>query len=147
MLNIKFGEDPRAIVDVDAYFDNTFEDEWFDDAVVKQMVLDIDRSEVLSAYSIISPVLGNISHTMLSGGVKTLIQLYKDSTFYPDLITIGPNCQSWLAKISKEKELHASLSGYDLTMESVKEIDAFCLNDNTKINTPKEWRSKMLEFV
>lgn len=43
------------------------------DPVVKQMVLDIDNSEVISNGAIKSPVLGIISPTALSGGVKALI--------------------------------------------------------------------------
>ena len=147
MLSIFFGEDPEAMVSVDANFDFAYYDEWFEDDLVKQMVLDIDGSTVQSAYSIVSPVLGNISVESLSGGVKTLIQFLKDDEFYPDLIVIGANCETWLMRIAKMKDIRASLSGYDLRMRSVDEIYAKCVNDGDIIKTPFEWREKMLRYI
>lgn len=41
------------------------------------MVLDVDKSEVLSPYCIQSPVLGQIPPTGLSGRVKALIMALK----------------------------------------------------------------------
>ena len=41
------------------------------------MIRDVDRSEVIGSNLIQSPVLGAISPVQLSGGVKTLILIYK----------------------------------------------------------------------
>lgn len=54
-------EDKRYIFSPDTYFKYNYEEEWFSDELVKQMVLDIDRSIVESAYAIHSPVLGLIA--------------------------------------------------------------------------------------
>lgn len=35
MLKIFFGYDENAILNVDMYFNNTYDDEWFDDEFVK----------------------------------------------------------------------------------------------------------------
>lgn len=44
----------------------------------KEMILDVDKSIVLGNAVIDSPVLGKISPTALSGGVKTLILIKQD---------------------------------------------------------------------
>ena len=89
MLTIVFGEVERAIYNTAVFFKNSFEPEWLEKELAKEMILDVDRSEVLSPYCIQSPVLGQIPPEMLSGGVKTLLLIlnrtdkiaeYKDIT-------------------------------------------------------------------
>ena len=41
------------------------------------MIKDVDKSDVIGPQVIDSPVLGGISPRELSGGVKTLIDIYK----------------------------------------------------------------------
>ena len=60
MLNILFREDEREIRYTDSYFNNNYQDEWFEDDLVKQIIKDIDLSDVLNAQIVISPVLGAI---------------------------------------------------------------------------------------
>lgn len=48
MLNILFQEDEREIRYTDSYFNNNFQDEWMEDDLVKQMIRDIDASEVVT---------------------------------------------------------------------------------------------------
>lgn len=55
--------------DAPAYFDNVYEDEWIEDAFVKEMIQDVYHSAVISAHIIESPVLGAITPKDLSGGV------------------------------------------------------------------------------
>ena len=98
MLNIYFGYDTEAILSIDKYFNNTYDEDWLDDPFVKEMVLDVDRSEVLDKYCIQSPVLGQIPPEKLSGGVKALICMYKLDDFYVDLIVCGKNCEKWISE-------------------------------------------------
>ncbi len=67
MLSIRWGTTEDTVELVESVFDNNYEEEWFDDPLVKEMVLDVDKSEVLSPYCIQSPVLGQIPPTGLSG--------------------------------------------------------------------------------
>ncbi len=67
------------------YFNNTYEDEWFDDPFVKRIVSTFDSSEVSDRQLIISPVLGQIPLERLSGGAKALILLHGTDDFYTDL--------------------------------------------------------------
>ena len=60
MVTVYFGYDKEAVIDPDAYFRNVFEPEWLNDDLVKQMVRDIDKSEIISPYTIMSPIFGQI---------------------------------------------------------------------------------------
>ena len=62
-----------AIYHPPTYFDNCYEDEWLTTPLAKEMIRDVDRSEVISAHLIDSPVLGPIPPKDLSGGIKTLL--------------------------------------------------------------------------
>lgn len=104
MLNIWFGNKPEAIYDTSTYFKNVYKDSWITDEMAKAMILNVDRSEVISSSLIQSPVLGQISPTQLSGGVKTLILIYKDSSRIFNASKCGDNCAPWLLKIADKKE-------------------------------------------
>ena len=83
MLSIIFNrgskdiENTNYVFSPDTWFKYNYEEEWFEDELVKEMVRDVDDSTVISAYSIDSPVLGIIAPERLSGGVKALIIMYK----------------------------------------------------------------------
>ena len=74
------------------------------------MIRDVDRSEVIGAHLIESPVLGPISPKELSGGVKTLILMAlddKEQIF--NASACGDNCAKWILKISRMKNLTINL--------------------------------------
>lgn len=56
MLNIIFNrgtkdiEDKNYVFSPDTYFKYNYEEEWFEDELVKKMVLDVDSSSVISAH-------------------------------------------------------------------------------------------------
>lgn len=77
MLKVLLGISDKTILNVDRAFKVVFKPEWLDDPMVKDMILDVDKSKVLSGYAIESPVLGVISPFMLSGGVKALMMMLK----------------------------------------------------------------------
>ena len=84
MLNIWFrgGENPDGtpieVIDaIDFYFKYLFDEEWMEDPFVKEMIRDVDKSEVVAPHIIESPVLGPILPEVLSGGVKTLMMILK----------------------------------------------------------------------
>ncbi len=119
---------------------------WLEDDLVQEMIRDVDNSEVVSNACIQSPVLGQIPPEKLSGGVKALIVLYKSDDAYVDLIVCGPNCEKWLSKIAMDKDIHVSMSGFDLKFENSL-ISGKCLNDGSTFNGHREWLLKMEEFV
>ena len=74
------------------------------------MIKDIDKSEVISARLIESPVLGSISTRELSGGVKTLILMAFDNTNKVfNASACGDNCAKWILKIGTLKDLTVNL--------------------------------------
>lgn len=113
MLKIFFGEmeSDNYIFDPDTFFDNTYEDEWITDDLSRQMILDVDRSEVVGPHLIQSPVLGPISQKELSGGVKTLILINNDDEHIFNASACGDNCAKWLLEIGKRKDVTVRL-GY-----------------------------------
>lgn len=53
MLNIWYcGGNVEVLTDAPRYFDNVWEDEWLEDPLVKQMIKDVDNSEVISPHLI-----------------------------------------------------------------------------------------------
>jgi hypothetical protein len=152
LLNIYFGYDTDAILSIDKYFNNTYDEDWLEDPFVKQMVADIDHSEVLDKYCIQSPVLGQIPPEKLSGGVKALICMYKLEDFYVNLIVCGKNCEKWIAEIAEKKDIHTSLSGYDLDFKE-SGIRAKCLNfssilhgRDTLLTCSEKYQRKNMDF-
>ncbi len=105
MLKIWYYGGTEYMNDAPAYFDNVYEDEWIEDAFVKEMIQDVDHSAVISAHIIESPVLGAITPKDLSGGVKVLILMLKDDSFVYNLSNCGNNCAKWVLKIAESKDL------------------------------------------
>ena len=63
MLSIFFGDMPEAIYNTNVYFQNQYRDDWLTKPLSKEIIQDVDKSEVVSANLIDSPVLGAISPT------------------------------------------------------------------------------------
>ena len=82
MLNIIFGDykESNYISNPDIYFDNTYLDKWLESELAKKIVKDIDKSDLVGPNLVISPVLGSIPVTRISGGAKTLIQIAFDDS-------------------------------------------------------------------
>lgn len=109
MLHIIFGDCKDVIYNTSLFFKNKYESEWLNEEQTKQMILDIDKSKVLSDGAIESPVLGIIPPVNLSGGVKTLILIdhIQDKIF--NASNCGDNCASWLLKIAELKDVTVNL--------------------------------------
>lgn len=145
MLKVLFGRELENLIESPSvYFDNIYENSWFDDEIVKEIVRDIDKSEV-NGLCVLSPFLGSIPIEKISGGAKTLILMYELDDFIFDLIHCGNNCEDWIIKISNEKDITVCMTGFDM-MFSNKSIRALCLNDNSVINGSAEWCKKMSDF-
>lgn len=106
MLKILYGEleSDNYIFNPDAFFNNTYEDEWITDELSIQMIRDIDGSEVIGPRVIDSPFLGSIPTERLSGGVKTLILMNNDSEHIFNASACGDNCAKWILKIADRLE-------------------------------------------
>lgn len=111
MLNIRFGAVDDTITYVDGFFDSDYEDEWLEDPLVQEMILDIDKSKVTSPDCITSPVFGQIPPTWLSGSVKALILMLKtDEEIWAT--ACGDNCAKWITRIAQLKDLTICLEHF-----------------------------------
>jgi hypothetical protein len=109
MLNVFFGNMPDAVYNTAVFFKNDYEDEWIVDPFVKEMIRDVDRSEVLDSGVIDSPVLGKIPPLNLSGGVKTLILVKFEPSRVFNASTCGDNCAKWLLRIAETEDRTVNL--------------------------------------
>ncbi len=109
LLHIFYGEMPEAIFNTAVFFKNSYDDAWIVDEFSRQMIADVDKSEVLGTGVIDSSVLGKIAPERLSGGVKTLMLV----KFMPDRVfnvsTCGNHCAKWLLKIAEDEERTVNL--------------------------------------
>lgn len=109
MLNVQFGDMPEAIYNTAVYFKNTYRDDWITDDFGKEVIRDVDKSEVVSAHVIESPVLGSITPLMLSGGVKTLLLIKHDRSHVFNASTCGDNCAKWIFELARDRKVVVNL--------------------------------------
>lgn len=109
MLKVFFGDMPEAVYNTSVFFKNDYEDGWIVDPFVKDMIADVDSSEVLDSGVIDSPVLGKIPPLALSGGVKTLILVKFEPERVFNASTCGDNCAKWLLKIASKDDRTVNL--------------------------------------
>lgn len=109
MLRVYFGERENAIYNTSVFFRNSYRDEWIIEDFTKNIVEDIDKSKVLDVNNIYSDVLGNISPTQLSGGVKALILMkhFPRKTF--NASNCGDNCAKWILKLGEMQNFTINL--------------------------------------
>lgn len=136
MLYISFKCSENTLELGSNFFDMNYMDEWFEDEMVKEMVLDVDKSIIRSPYCIESPVLGQIAPTKISGGVKILILMLKmpELEFYAT--SCGDNCAKWIIKISQMNDLHIVL---EHLMHFNEDFEGYCVDLNQSIRNLNDY--------
>lgn len=109
VLNVFFGDMPDAIYNTATYFKNAYRDPWITSADGVAMIKDVDRSDVVDAGVIQSPVLGAITPLQLSGGVKTLLLIRFDHDHVFNASTCGDNCAKWILKMAEKRRVVINL--------------------------------------
>lgn len=136
MLNIYYGDMKGAIYNTAVFFKNTYEESWITDSLAKEMILDVDKSEVIDSGVIDSPVMGKIPPTSLSGGVKTLILIDNVPDKIFNASTCGDNCAKWILKMAEEKNITINLRHL---MDFGKEDFTICImNTNQVVHSMEE---------
>lgn len=111
MLHLYIGDKKEYYLSGDKVFDYKFDKSKLMEDFSKEVIRTIDKSEVVSEHLIISPVLGAIPPSYLSGGSKTLIMLmYADFKFYIE--AMGDNCFPLLKRICDKKEIYMCSTCY-----------------------------------
>ena len=146
MLSIVFGDVENAVYHPPTYFDNTYLDEWITDPRTREMVRDVDKSEVISARAIDSPFLGSISVRELSGGVKTLIlMLFDDSGRIFNASSCGDNCAKWICHIAREKDLTINLH-HVMDFSSCNGFEAYMVNTGRTVRSFEKYLDEALSI-
>ena len=148
-LHILVGEKEDEMRQIDDYFDLQYEDEWFDNPLVQEIIDDIcclhsvengiltigipfDRSEK----QIITP-------TDLPTSIKALISLmYFDLPFLRGSL-MGNNCSKWLQRIAEDKEIYVTMN-YVMHFEN---YPIHVLNDDSYPESEKEMAWKYHYFM
>lgn len=109
MVRVYFGKRENAIYNTSVFFKNKMKDSWITDPFAKEVIRDVDHSEVLNSNEIESPVLGRISPYQLSGGVKALILMRNYQKYIFNASNCGDNCAKWILYLGKEKDFTINL--------------------------------------
>lgn len=151
MLHIYFGKPNDSVYRVADYFYVNFDPIWFEDEMVKEIIRDIDKTEVLGENALLSPVLGYITPDDLSSGTKGLILLLKIPDITVHSTNFGDNCAKWILKIGDLKDCRVSVSHSLYFMYGRDKVDTSMTmvidNDNSVIHTYREYIVKDLEFL
>lgn len=145
MLTVIMGDYRDVIYNTSLFFKNSYESAWLTEERTKQMILDIDKSVVLSDGAVNSPVLGIIPPTGLSGGVKTLILIDHITDKIFNASNCGDNCAGWLLQIGKEKDITVNLRHI---MDFGQEQFEIKIHNNGKtVHNMKEFLSEAGDYV
>ena len=145
MLHVFYGDMPEAIFNTAVFFKNSYDDAWIVDDFSRQMIKDVDKSEVMGTGVIDSPVLGKIAPERLSGGVKTLMLV----KFMPDMVfnasTCGNNCAKWLLKIAENEDRTVNLR--NIMNFGEESFDIHVLNTNQVVHSMRELLPIAIKYV
>lgn len=145
MLNIYLGDMPSAIYNTAVYFKNVYEDSWFLDDFAKKVIKKVDSSDVIDVRAIKSPVLGVISPTELSGGVKTLLLIKNCPDEVFNASTCGDNCARFILELAKEKDVTINLR-HIMDFGKAK-FSAKILNDDSIVRGMEEFLFAAARYV
>jgi hypothetical protein len=142
MLHIWLGYCRLSTYQPDKMFPIIYKDEWFEDELVKEMVLDIDKTVVVN-YKKSFDYLGDPMNTLdISGGAKCLIMMYKIPNLLISGNHMGDNCAKWIIKLGQMQDCYMTLS-YDMAFHddicSKEEFNCIIMNNNQIIRTFSEF--------
>ena len=135
MENVEYGP---------SWFKYNYKPEWFKDPFVQEMVKGVDNSVFVDGIIIDSPVLGPIPPERLSGGLKTLIMIYKRPELIFDATSCGQNCAEWLIKIGKKVDVTVCLE-YLMSFEEPFEV--MLENENRLINSKEDYLLTAMKYI
>lgn len=145
MLNVIIGRPEGEIYETARYFDALFEEEWMDHPIVKEIIKDVDESEMISSRLIQNDDWGAFSPKDLSGGTKTLILMLN----FPDKIfngsQCGDNCTKWLLKVG-DMVSPAIAVHHRHKFPKDMEFNIKILNDDSIVHNDEEYFDKYVEI-
>lgn len=111
-------------------FESVFDTEELTKDICKEIIKSIDNSEVVDANFIISPILGSISPSQLSGGSKAVLLALTEDQMISSL-NLGDNCVKPLLKVSELKDVYVQcVSDLYIPNELFFEYQVYSLDKN-----------------
>lgn len=145
MLKIYFGDMDEANYGP-TWFQFNYDPEWLRDDLVQKMIEDIDHSRYVDGLVIDSPVLGPIPPEKLSGGLQTLIMIYKRPDLTFDATSCGENCAAWLLEIGRRQDITVNLN-YLMHFDDSQPLEIMILNENRLVKTRKDYVYTAIKYV
>ena len=145
MLKIYFGDMTDANYGP-SWFQFNYQPEWFQDSFVQAMIEDVDHSKYIEGLVIESPVLGAIPPEKLSGGVQTLIMIYKKPELVFDATSCGENCAKWLVEIGKKQDITVNLN-YLMPFDGLEPFNIMIINENKIVSTSKDYIQTAVKYI
>ena len=145
MLKVYFGNNEKALRSGDGYFDNWLDDDCLETEFAKEVVREIDKSELISKNLVQSPVIGAVPPKFLSGGAKSLLIL-RFSDVEMNITAFGENCYPYIIKISKEKDITICSNNAFRIFERGDLDSMLILNDGSFIHSDDELIQKWLLY-
>ena len=143
MLTIHLGE-TEDMQYGPSWFKYNYRPEWLKDPFVQEMIRDVDDSEYIDGLVINSPVLGPIPPERLSGGVKTLIMIYKRPDLVFDATSCGQNCAKWLGKIGEREDVRVVL---EYLMDFEEPFEIMVENEARMINSRRDYLLTAMKYI
>lgn len=104
MLIMTFKRDKNTVTQPNLFFNHAWEEDWLTTDFARDAIMGIDKSKLISPNCIESPVLGQITPLMLSGGVKTVLLIKNMPEYVFNGSACGDNCAEWLLKACEGRE-------------------------------------------
>ena len=145
MLNIVLGN-KENVKRGPAWFRFNYRPEWFEDELVQRMIIDVDKSEYRGGELIYSEVLGPIPPERLSGGVQTLICIYKRPDLVFNATSCGDNCAKWLLEIGKREDVLVNLR-YLMQFDGLDPFEILITNEDKIVRNVNEFMRIAINYV
>ena len=145
MLSIYFGE-KEHIMHGPSWFRFNYHPDWLEDDLVQRMIKDIDKSEYVGGSLIQSEVLGPIPPERLSGGVQTLIAIYKRPDLMFNATSCGENCAKWLLEIGDIEDISVNLR-YFMPFDGCEPFEIRILNENVVVSDMREYTHWAIRYI
>ena len=131
---------------VPSWFRFNYEEEWFEDPLVAEIMADVDKSCYKGNQLIVNDELGPIPPERLSEGVQTLICIYKMPDLMYNATKCGENCAQWLVEIGRREDVTVNLRYY-LPLDDCGDIEIEILNEHKKVHSAEEYMHIALKYV
>jgi hypothetical protein len=137
MLRINFGSLPNEIYNTEMFYENQYDRNWVMDDFAKEIIKDIDSSEVVAPDLIKNDVFGSFPSTELSAGVKTLLLIKNMPNKIFNISNCGDNCAKYLLQLAENKDIkvtlhHAMDFGNDFSVKVINDGKRKEISDATE---------------